>query len=284
MEHAQNASELREQGETRPGSDGPDPVVVPVADAVTPDAVAGAAAVAPPRRSRSRTTLLIAAAAVLGVLAGTITGYAVQYHRAPTPLPPLAQQNLVAPKALAPDDSTTNKTVNANRWHKNDGDLAELLIEVPDGAKPGGKGYDSLDVYAATFEEPDLALRHLAGDGLRRVAATRWSQGDDIFVEVQLIQFNNYAGANDFQQGQSAFMPEEAGNAGVAIPGMSGDLGHVWVNSKVREKPGFLPVRSAAAIARRGDIVMGIVYYNTRGGKIAEGDIVRLAERQLERL
>ncbi|MEV8534780.1 hypothetical protein [Streptomyces sp. NPDC051211] len=61
----------------------------------------------PRRRRTGRTVALIAAAAVLGVLAGTVTGYAVQLDRAPTPLPPLAQQHLPAPKPVAADDATT---------------------------------------------------------------------------------------------------------------------------------------------------------------------------------
>ncbi|MFD3679254.1 hypothetical protein [Streptomyces sp. NPDC058613] len=298
MEHEQTIPELRKADESAPKPDGSDPAAAPAAgttpaaaeaaDTATTDAAAddGAAVAAAPRGRRGRTTLLIAAAAALGVLAGAVAGYAVQYHRDPTPLPPLAQQNLVAPKALAPDDSTTNKTINANRWHKNDDDLAELLIEAPDGTKPEGKGYDSLDVFAATFERPDQAVSDLASDGFRRSATTYWSRGDRVFVEVRLIQFNDYAGAEAFQKGQASYMPAVgyAGNSGVAIPGIAGDLGHVWVDSKVHEEPGYEPVRGARAIARRGDIVMQIFYHDNRGGKIAESDVVRLAERQLERL
>ncbi|MCY0953742.1 hypothetical protein [Streptomyces sp. H27-S2] len=295
MEHEQTIPELRKADESAPEPDGSDPTAAPAAgtspaaaDAATADAATadGAAAAAAPRRRRGRTTPLIAAAAVLGVLAGTVAGYAVQYHRAPTPLPPLAQQNLVTPKAVAPDDSTTIKTINANRWHKNDDDLGKLLIEAPDGTKSEGKGYDSLDVFAADFEKPDLAVSEFASEGLRRVASTHWSRADRVFVQVQLVQFTDYAGAENYQKNQASFMPlkENAGYAGVAIPGISWDLGRVWVDSKAREQPGYEPTRGATAIARRGDIVMTIYYYDNRGGKIAESDIIRLAERQLERL
>ncbi|MEU8775154.1 hypothetical protein [Streptomyces sp. NPDC048606] len=240
---------------------------------------------APPRR-KGRTTLLIAGALVLGVLAGTVTGYAVQYHREPTPLPPLAQQGLVTPKALAPDDATTNKSINANRHHKTDDDLAELLLPVPDGAKAEGRGYDSLDDFAADFfEEPQFALPELAESGIRRVASAVWTENDRVVVQVRLLQFNDRSGAEDFQLGHSQYMPEKkyAGNPGVAIPGLPSDLGHVWVDSEVHEKPGYYPVRGARAIARRGDIVMDIGYYDGRG-KITQSDVVDLAKRQLERL
>ncbi|MFJ5632868.1 hypothetical protein ACIQF5_09465 [Streptomyces goshikiensis] len=265
MEHAQIIPEAREGG-------GADP------EAATASAL--------PRRRRGRTTLLIAGAAVLGVLAGTVTGYAVQYDREPTPLPPLAQPLPAGPKALAPDDTTTNKTINANRWHKTDDDLAKLLVEAPGGAKSAGTGYEPADAFAAQyFTSPDRGFTDLVQTGFRRVATTVWSQDDKVFVKIRLLQFQNRSGADDYQSDQSSYMADEdgAGNAGVAIPGVSGNLGHVWVNSKADEKPGYLPVRGARAIARRGDVVMDIDYYDNRG-KIAERDVIDLAKRQLERL
>ncbi|MCJ0873647.1 hypothetical protein [Streptomyces sp. AP-93] len=229
--------------------------------------------------------LLIAGAVVLGVLAGTATGYAVQYDREPTPLAPLAQADLVAPKALAPDDATTNKTINANRWHKTDDDLAKLLIEVPGGAKKGGSGYVSTDFLALDFKHPDRALSNFAATGLRRAASVRWSQDDTTFVDVRLLQFNDRSAAEDYQTDQSAYTStkEYAGNDGMPIDGLPSELGHVWVYSKAYEKPGYLPMRSARAYARRGDVVVEIHYMNNRG-KVAAGDVMELAKRQLERL
>ncbi|UQX02218.1 hypothetical protein [Streptomyces sp. RerS4] len=237
---------------------------------------------------RGRTTLLIAGALVLGALAGTVTGYAVQYHREPTPLPPLAQQKLVTPKPLAPDDGTTNKSINANRHHKTDDDLADLLVTAPDGAKVEGSGYEFLGFFAAHFfEDPQYAFPDLARNRIRRVASTEWTQGDGgrVLVQVRLLQFNDRSGAEEYLLGQAQYMPEKkyAGNSGVAIPGLPGDLGHVWVDSQAREKPGYHPVRGARALARRGDIVLDIGYYDRRG-KIAESDVMDLTKRQLERL
>lgn len=273
MEHEQTIPEQRKEEEIAPESD-------------TPDLAAEPSEAAPaPRRRRGRTTLLITGAAALGVLAGTITGYAVQYHREPTALPPLAQQKLVTPKALAPNDTTTNKTINGNRWHKTDDDLSKLLIEAPGGAKVDGAGYDSLDFFSVDFERPEAAFRNLATSGIRRMASTAWSEGDRVFVEVNLLQFNDFSGADDYQKDQSRYMPEKkfAGNQGVSIPGISDDLGHVWVDSEVEEKPGYYPVREGRAIARRGDIVLDIFYVENRG-KVSESDVLELAKRQLERL
>ncbi|MGW7140748.1 hypothetical protein [Streptomyces xanthophaeus] len=237
------------------------------------------------RRGRARTPLLIAAAAVLGVLAGTVTGYAVQYDRAPTPLPPLAQQGLTAPKPIAPDDATTHQSVNANRWHKSDDDLSKLLIEAPSGAKLEGAGYDTLDSFATTFEQPDAFLKDMSQVGFRRIATAVWMQDDRVLVEVRLLQFADLDGADGYLREQSAYMPEKkfAGNEGVSIPGVPDTIGHVWVDSELHEEPGYFPTRRARALVRRGDIVVDLFYYDNRG-KIAESDVVDLAKKQLERL
>lgn len=241
----------------------------------------------PPRalRRRGRTTALIAGALVLGALAGTVTGYAIQYGRKPTPLPPLAQQKLDTPKAQAPNDATTVKSIDANRWHKSDGDLTELLIEAPAGAKVEFDGYDTLDSLATTFENPNGALRDFLRDGLRRLAVRTWTQGD-VRVEVRLVQYHDYSGANGYYREQSNYMPNKdaAGNGGVAVPGVSAGLGHVWVFSDTSKEPGYVPVREARALVRRGDIVLDLFYIDERGGRIAESDVLDLAKRQLERL
>ncbi|MFD6876032.1 MULTISPECIES: hypothetical protein [unclassified Streptomyces] len=245
------------------------------------------AGTAPSRRRRGRATLLIAAALVLGTLAGTVTGYAIQYHREPTPLPPLAQRKLDAPKPLAADGATTLKSINANRWHKSDDDLTKLLLEPPAGAKLlTPPTFESLDFFAEPFEKPDLALRDFATGGLRRVAMTSWSTNDRMYVEIRLIQFSDFGGADGYLQNHSTFMPDAdyAGNAGVPIPGVPDELGHVWVDAKARQEAGFEPYRSSRAVVRRGDVVLEIFYDDNRGGKIAESDVIDLAKRQLERL
>ncbi|RKT05965.1 hypothetical protein BX286_3996 [Streptomyces sp. 3211.6] len=252
---------------------------LPPADPGIPDTPPAA-----PRR-RGRTTALIAAALVLGALAGTVTGYAIQYHREPTPLPPLAQQKPATPKAQAPNDATTVKSINANRWYKTDDDLTKLLIDAPSGAKVEADGYETIDAFSTGFREADHALRGHLQDGIRRVATRVWKQGD-VVVEVRLVQFRDFSGADGYQRGQAVYMPDKeyAGNGGAVVPGVGPGLGHVWVDSEAEEKPGYYPVRSGRALVRRGDIVLDLHYFDTHGGGIDEGSVLDLAKRQLERL
>ena len=279
MEKEQTVPESPKPAENAPESDTPEFPAVNADNAP--------AEITPSRRRRGRTTLLIAAALVLGTLAGTVTGYAIQYHREPTPLPPLAQQKLDTPKPLAADGATTLKSINANRWHKSDDDLTKMLLEPPPGAKLlAPPAYESLDFFAVPFEKPDLALRDFATGGLRRVALTSWSMNDRMYVDIRLIQFADFEGADGYLRHHTSFMPDTdyAGNAGVSIPGVPDDLGHVWVDAKAQQEAGFEPYRSSRAVIRRGDLVLEIFYDDNRGGKIAESDVIDLAKRQLERL
>lgn len=273
LEHEQTIPEQRKEGETAPEPDSPDLA------SETPSA-------ASPRRRGGRTTALIAGAAVLGVLAGTITGYAVQYHREPTPLPPLAQQKMAAPQPAAMNDSTSRRSINANRWHKADEDLAKKLLDVPGGAKDSFSGARATDAFAAEYyTDPAGGLSFLADGQVRSIATVRWAESDRNFVEIHLLQFRDRNGAEEYQTGIEDFMPTKdyAGNAGKDFPGVPADFGHLWIDSEAHRKPGYHPLRGARAVVRRGDIVMSVDYMNNRG-EIDENALVELAKRQMERL
>ncbi|WP_190344505.1 hypothetical protein [Streptomyces venezuelae] len=258
----------------------PDPAPAPAPDpASAPDPGRG------PRRV-GRTVALIAVAVVLGVLAGTATGYAVQSGRPPTPLPPLAQQHLPAPKPVAADDATTEQTVNANRRHRSDEDLTKALLPAPGGTRDAWSGYEPLEVFVTDFfEHPNRMAPRLAADGLRRIAVSRWSENENRHVEVRLIQFQDRSGADDYQSDQSSYQAEDkfAGHQGVAIPGVSREVGGVWIYP-VDNKPGYHPLSRARALVRRGDTVVDIWYADQRGKPITEKALMSLVERQLERL
>ncbi|MFI1286202.1 hypothetical protein ACH4U5_36505 [Streptomyces sp. NPDC020858] len=243
-------------------------------------------AAASPSRGGRRATLLIAGAAVCGVLAGTITGYAVQYHREPTPLPPLAQQKMASPKPQAMSDASTRRSINANRWHKADEELAKKLLDVPGGAQTEFSGDAPVDLFAAMYyEDTSDGLGSLISDRVQSIASARWSESDRNFVEINLLQFHDRDGAEGFQTGVEHYMPtkEYAGNAGKEVPGVPEDFGHLWVDSKAHQEPGYHPLRGARAVVRRGDIVMSVEYMNNRG-EIDENALVELVKRQMERL
>ncbi|MBT2457923.1 hypothetical protein [Streptomyces sp. ISL-86] len=238
-----------------------------------------------PRRHRGRTPLLIAGAAVLGVLAGTVTGYAIQYDREPTPLPPLAQQRMAMPLPVAANEGTSRRSVNANRWDKADEDLVKKLLEAPDGAKDATSGYESADEFAAYFyEHPRGGFPGLISDGVRRIATASWQQGEHDFVEIRLLQFQERSGAESNYKAPFGYMATDkyAGNSGFTLPGVPADFGHGWL-FKVSEKPGYVPLRTSRAIVRRGDIVMDVELTNNRGD-LSEREIIDLAKRQMERL
>lgn len=261
LEHEQTIPEQRKEGESAPE---PDTSV--------------------PRRRVGRTALLIAGAAALGVLAGTITGYAIQYDREPTPLPPLAQQTMAAPKPQAMNETTTHRSINANRWHKADEDLAKKLVEVPGGTQNSVSGAVAPDAFSADyFVDPADGLGPI-GRHAKSIASARWSKNDRDFVEITLIRYRDRLGADDYYSGVVQYMPEKnyAGNNGKDFAGVPGDFGHMWI-SELSEKPGYHPVRQGRVLVRRGDIVMLVEWTNNRGD-IDEKALVELAQRQMERL
>ncbi|WP_237545833.1 hypothetical protein [Streptomyces sp. SID1046] len=261
MEHEQTIPEQRKEGESAPESD-----------------------TSVPRRRVGRTALLIAGAAALGVLAGTVTGYAVQYHREPTPLPPLAQQKMAVPQPQAMNGATTKRSINANRWHQADEELAKKLVEVPGGTQDSFSGPVSPDAFSADyFAEPAGGLGGL-GRKIKRIATARWAEGDSDVVEIHLLQFRDRTGVENFYSGVLDYMPdaEHAGNAGKEFPGAPADFGHMWI-SELRQKPGYHPMRLGRVLVRRGDTVMSVKWTNHRGD-VDEKALVELAKRQMERL
>ncbi|MFB8352215.1 hypothetical protein [Streptomyces niveus] len=238
-----------------------------------------------PRRGR-RTTALIAGAAVLGVLAGAVTGYVVQYQREPTPLPPLAQPEPRTPALVPADGKTTARTLSANRWVRTDGDLRELLVKKPKGARTEKKA-DWLDLpgFAAGFKRPGDVFEDLVRTDYRRAATVGWSEGGAVYVTVTLVQFRDERSleASAFAAGQRRYMADDdwAGNTGSAIPG-SGN-GRTWVFDEPDRQSGYNPYYEARAVAFKGDVFMHIQYDNN-AGPVPKKAFEALAKRQLELL
>lgn len=269
----------------------PEPVAVAVVtEPVVADERAASAEPAGPvtrvPRRRGRTALLIAVAAVLGVVAGTATGYAVQYHRDPTPLPALSQPEIRTPKPVPASADTTARAVSVNRWVKTDGDLRQLLLPRPKGAKKEQDvELEDLYSFATWFEEESHMFEDLAVNDFRRAATVSWSKGGKVHVDISLVQFRETTeiNAERFGEGQQAYLDEDdwAGNEGEPMPGSAN--GRTYVFDEPHREAGYEPLYQGRAVAWRGDIVM-IIEYANNSGPVDEKDLKSLAKRQLERL
>ncbi|MEU2156590.1 hypothetical protein ABZ532_16495 [Streptomyces sp. NPDC019396] len=237
-------------------------------------------------RPRGRTALTIAGAVVLGLLAGTVTGYAVQYDRAPTPLPPLSQPELRTPKDIPAGPGADPQAVNVHRRVPTDGDLRKLLLKKPKGARDNERvqqGWRGLLDYAFDYDKPDRMFAYMAGQ-TRRIATTSWEERGEVFVTVNLVQFRSEissTSAADWVKDRQSYMPKNAGNDGTPVPG-SGN-GRVYVYDEPVQKTGYEPVYRGHALAHRGDVAVEIWYFDN-ARKVSSKPLMALIEKQLERL
>jgi hypothetical protein len=260
----------------------PEVSVAPEAPEV-PAAPEEAPAVARPRR-RGRTTLLIAAAAVLGTVAGTCTGFLVQADREPTALPPLSQTSVTQAKGEVGALSAAQ-----DRRVKTDGDLRKLLLSRPKGARDTEyevdvDGWMDLASYAERYKKPSNTFNNLVDDEFRRAAATSWKVGSTYNVEIYLVQFQQESkmAASEWAE-NGYFWAEDAGDArSWPIPGTGDGVGLAYVHDTPDREPGYLPLYTAEAYAWRGDVCMEIVIYDSK--PIPKAKIMDLAKRQMERL
>ncbi|MEG3627538.1 hypothetical protein [Streptomyces poriticola] len=237
----------------------------------------------PGPRRRGRTALLVGTAAVLGLVAGTCTGYLVQADREPTRLPSLSQP--VLPRAEGPAPAPLPAA--QDRRIRTDGDLFELLLERPRGAREsewlGGEGWMDLVEYASTYESPADAFGHSADLEFRRAAITAWEQGDRL-VEIRLVQYRQeeQLGARDDVDNLLYWTDEERHNDSWPLPGTGDGVGRAYTGTRPVTQPGFEPYYEAKAFAWRGDIAMHLWIADSEA--IPRKAIMDLAERQLERL
>ncbi|MFD7713967.1 hypothetical protein ACFV6E_10250 [Streptomyces sp. NPDC059785] len=256
---------------------------VPVA-AAAPAGEAVEAAPRPPRsRRRGRTALLIAAAAVLGVVAGTCTGYLVQADREPTRLPSLSQPDLRQAKGDGPEPLSAAQ----DRRVKTDGDLRKLLLKKPGGVKEaewlaGSDGWMSLAEYAENFDKPKDAFGNLVTDEFRRAAAVGWHSGSTSTVEIHLVQYRQEEAlaAAEYAESGHYWAGAEDSTDSWPVPGTAD--GMAYVHNQPEREAGYLPMYSAEAHAYRGDIAMEIWIYDTK--PVSKKTILDLATRQMERL
>ncbi|MFE7410860.1 hypothetical protein [Streptomyces laurentii] len=241
--------------------------------------------VAPPRRV-GRTVALIAVAAVLGIVAGTAVGYGIQAQRPPTALPALNQRDLAYPaKPLPKGKEPEPLSAAEDRGLKTEGDLRDLLLPKPKGAKSSPfaprDNRLSITAYAATYDYPGAAFSSLLEDGIRRVVSTGWSNGEGRITEINLVQFRGGAGQPAAQRAedQRGYLGDEDGAVVRLIEGSADGRAYLL---PVRREAGRFDVYQARAVFHRGDVMVDIILSDVK--KISEKEITSLAERQLERL
>lgn len=232
-----------------------------------------------PSRRPGRTTLLIATAAVLGLVAGTCAGYLVQADREPTKLPSLSQPVLAQAKGEGPEPLSAAQ----DRRVRTDGDLRKLLLTKPKGARAdeylsSGDGWMDLADYAGGYGMPGSVFGTLVGYEFRRAAVTGWTTGD-YGVQIRLVQFRQaeILGAAESVDQSYYDDEDEYGTKSYPVPG-TGD-GMAYVHTESDEGEGDY---SAEAHAWRGDIALEIWVYDSK--PIPGQRIVDLAKRQMERL
>ncbi|WP_307818673.1 hypothetical protein [Streptomyces sp. MBT62] len=229
----------------------------------------------PPRR-RGRTALLIAVAAVLGVVAGTCTGFLVQANRAPDKLPALSQPKLTQAKGPAPERLSAAQ----DRRVKTDGDLRKLLLKKPSGATAalfpaGTDGWQDLADFSEAYTKPDATLGYQLRQEFRRAAVIEWDEGSRE-VDVSLVQYRqeDKLGAYDATTGAFYYADQEPDTESWTVPGTAD--GKAYVHHA--DDDGY----SAEAHAYRGDIALHIWVYDSK--PITKAKIMDLAKRQMERL
>ncbi|MFJ7998691.1 hypothetical protein ACIQ7D_16325 [Streptomyces sp. NPDC096310] len=223
-------------------------------------------------------------AAVLGLVGGTATGYAIQADRPPTPLPTLAQPGLAYPaRPLPAGEAAKPLSAEEDNQVRTDGDLRELLIDRPAGAREIAPewlddGWVPIRSYAQYFEGGGYAFSSALDNGLRRVAGTAWTGSGDRQGNVVLAQYR--PSVDTHATAALEVLPwGMIARSGSGNPVEGTAKGRYYVYDAGDRTP--LRYRAYAA-AHRGDVLVKIQLVDSR--PIGEKDIRTLIEDQVERL
>ncbi|MFG1810967.1 hypothetical protein [Streptomyces sp. NPDC049040] len=134
--------------------------------------------------ARGRLTLIVAAAAVLGVLAGAAAGYQVQRGRTPTALPPLVGAAPAQPAGAAP--ARPAPKVADDRDAIYEGNLLKLLLPTPKGAEEQERGWLTQADEADNYDDAATVFTDLGEHGYRRGVSARWSVGKAKFTDTSI--------------------------------------------------------------------------------------------------
>jgi hypothetical protein len=236
----------------------------------------------PPYRPmpRRKLTLLVAAALVLGVLAGGGAGYAVQSGRPATPLPPLVAAGPTQPAGSAPTPPAPRAADDRNAVY--DGNLLKLLLPVPDGASHGERNWvtqSELAEQLGTYE----AFEELNERGFRRAVQGSWDAGRDdaVHTDIALTQYRDDTSVFTEQALRDAVAATDFDHQqrGVPLPGTVD--GTVMASTSPYDEDD-VRIYVGQAYARVGNIFVEV--YISSLSPVTGKDLRSVITKQLERL
>lgn len=176
-----------------------------------------------------RTTTLLGAAVVAGVIGGVGTGYAVQAAGPATPLPPLAQtQPAYLPAAVYQGAAPAMLPSSQDDATLTDGSLVKLLLPTPAGATTNADLWDhqSIDI-EQNADLCDSAVNCFSDDlskGVVAIADTNWEQNGYHYE----IRISRYAPGDSNNARTAALDYENADNSFDLPAGIEGSGGEYY--------------------------------------------------------
>lgn len=241
--------------------------------------------VAPPEpykpMARGRLTLVVAAAVVLGVLAGAGAGYQVQRGRKPTPLPPLVAAAPAQPTGAAAARPSPGVADDRNAVYE--ADLLKLILPTPKGAKQTERRWQTQVEVADKWNDPASEFGELGKNGFRRAALARWTVGSSDFTdtEISLTQFRDDQSPYTSQ----ILREDEAGDRdhqdyATPIPGTLD--GEVMPSQAPYDEGDGLKVYVGVGLARVGNIYLEV--FVSSAHPVSRKAVMSVITKQLERM
>ncbi|MEW2348855.1 hypothetical protein AB0904_14400 [Streptomyces sp. NPDC006684] len=247
------------------------------------------------RRPRGATTLLLVAAAVLGLGGGTAYGYHVQADRHPKPLPPLAQSGLSYPKKALPADAKGSRPpLEENQDHQlvYRGGLDRLLLPLPKGWRQQEEGERT---YGSAFRRTgDLLQYELEGDGsgwtlqselvagISRIAGDDWSGPGELSATIRLVDYAAGPNAEARAAVKSSFdwVRSYSGFRDLKIrTGPPGTHAYFW---KSPPRAGYAQQWGGRVIGSRGSVHFEMTFWDDK--PLDQKMVLGFAKKQWERV
>lgn len=231
--------------------------------------------------ARGRLTLVVAAAVVLGVLAGAGAGYQVQRGRKPTALPPLVAAVPAQPRGTAPARPAPKVADDRNAVYE--ADLLKLILPTPKGAKQRERGWLTQADVADDSEDPASAFADLGEHGFRRAATARWSVGRSSVTDtaISLTQYRDDTTpyTSEVLRG-SEYSDGPHQSYGTPIPGTLD--GEVMPSGLPYDEGKGLKVYVGEGFARVGSIFVEV--YVSAVHPVSRNAVMSVITKQLERM